>query len=1153
MAGTQLISGLISGLDWRSMVDQLIAVEHKRVDLVANRKSEYESKLGEWRGVNTKLLALKTASTALSTESAFKVFSSTTTSNTSTAASNLLTVSTSSTASPGTYNIEVNNLAQSEKISSKNYAATDTALSLSGDILISGKVVSIASTDTLANIKDKINALNTGTTPTGVTASIVKHSSTDYHLVLRSDETGEDGLSVLEGAYNGGDNILEEMGFISGSTTIKNTTSDGAKSDLFTSSYGAVKTLLGLTSAPGATNVTIGGNSVSIDLSSATESLTTIAQKIDALAGISAEVVSEEVDGETKYRIDISGTTSFTDNGNVLQTLGILEGTYGTVQEVHSGDAIYAIGGAAITAATKFSEIFTGALRGDQKNQEISAQGSDYISASTQWNWINTGGDANDIDNLDTIRVEGTDHDGNAVDQTYTINDNTETLSNFLSWLETQYGGSSEVDAYFDSDGRLVLEDLQSGSSQLSISNVTYGGTNLTFSGTEPFGNNISDNDTITIAGTRGDGTTVSAITYTIADASTNTIQDLLNKIHDGDAGDDAFGETSRTATPSVSGGKITITDDTAGDSQLSLSLIANNEDGGTLNFGTISMTTEGRSMQIAAGEDAEIVVDNVVITNSSNTITDIIEGTTLNIAGESADTTVTLKIERDISAIKEKINAVADAYNAIMEYINTQFDYDEENEKVGGILFGDGTLSSIKSELINTITQTVTGVSSDYNRLPLIGVSLDDDALMTIDDEDLTAALQANFDHVKKLFIAHGSSPNSNLEYVGHTNNTVGGAYDVNITQAGTRTTVTGSKALAATLGEAVTVTITDYATGRVADVSLTDSMDIDDVVNAINSELGEEYTEQLKGDNANAGVTSSTLFNDASVGGDNNDVITFSGTRRNGISVSGSYTISDATTETVGDLLEAIEDMFEDEVTAALDSNGKLVITDTQAGDSNLSFSIDTTALDALNFGTVDVDPTGADGSQEGRYAMTITASEGTGGDANKLILTHNTYGTGHIIVVSQSSASDPLGLDDATQVYGKDVAGTINSVTATGSGQTLYLDSDGNNADGLSINYTGSGTTTTTFTLTLGIADLLERQLGFITDATDGYVTYKQTSLEDSIDSFETQIEQMEASLNRKMDVMISQFVAMEQVIGRLQTVSSWLSSQMTAMFY
>jgi hypothetical protein len=31
---TNLISGLSSGFDWRSMIDQLIAVEHRSVDLI---------------------------------------------------------------------------------------------------------------------------------------------------------------------------------------------------------------------------------------------------------------------------------------------------------------------------------------------------------------------------------------------------------------------------------------------------------------------------------------------------------------------------------------------------------------------------------------------------------------------------------------------------------------------------------------------------------------------------------------------------------------------------------------------------------------------------------------------------------------------------------------------------------------------------------------------------------------------------------------------------------------------------------------------------------------------------------------------------------------------------------------------------------------
>lgn len=557
-------------------------------------------------------------------------------------------------------------------------------------------------------------------------------------------------------------------------------------------------------------------------------------------------------------------------------------------------------------------------------------------------------------------------------------------------------------------------------------------------------------------------------------------------------------------------------------------------------------------------------MVDNVTISNASNTITDVIAGATLNLVGADSSTTITLKVERDLASIKSKIQDMVDAYNTIMEYINTQSTYDEDTEEVGGILFGDGTLSTIKSELISSVTKTVTGASSDYNKLALIGITLDvvntdqgeyNRLNLVIDDDgadgnDLMDYLKTNLDDVRKLFIASGSSPYSNLTYIGHTDDTEGGAYSVTISQAAARGTTTGSKSLAGKISVAEKVTLTDFATGRVATVDLTTDMNINDVVNAINSEFALEYTQQLTGANA-TGVTSSTLFNAGSVGGEDNDVITFSGTRRNGLNVSGSYTISDATTETVGDLLEAIEDMFEDEVTVALDGTGKIVITDTQAGDSNLSFSIDTTtALDVLDFGDVDVDPTGADGSQEGRYAMTITASKT---DGDKLLLTHNTYGTGQQVTTKSENGNDDLGLNNATKVWGENVAGTINSITATGSGQRLSLDSDGNNADGLSISYTGTSTiASTTFTLSLGIGELLDRKLGFITNTSDGYVAYKKTSLGNSIDSFEDQIENMEASLNRKMETMITRFVAMELALAKIQNQSQWLAAQLGAAF-
>jgi len=1021
---TNLVSGLVSGFDWRSMIDQLIEIEHQRVDLVEDRKSEYESKLTEWQSVNTMLLSLKTAASALSVESAFNVYTSSATSNTSKAASDLLTVSTSSTASPGTYEIKVNNLAKSQKLSSKSYSATDTAISLSaGDILVSGRVVNIAATDTLADIKNKINAVNTGSSPSNVTANIVQYGTNDYRLVLTNDNTGADGISLLNASSS---DILGDLGFIetaSGSYDIKNSITGGAQSDRFISVNDSIEDLLDLNTPQSSATLKIKGengsdsDNITIDLSA--HNLNQIADAINAnkgAANISASVVSETADGNTYYRLQIDGiddTDPFSDNNNIFQTLGLIKGGVGDVVGDVGTNAM-TTNGQVITTSTKLVDI------------------DGYLEYTAG----------------DQILFEGYDTSGSAVNYTFSLSD-TKTVQDLLNDIESQYG---DVTAAVTADGKIQIVD--------------------------------------------------------------NT-----------------------TATPASSNLSVTFTPTI---------------DKGELDFGfTGAAISVIRDRELVEGKDASIVVDDVTITDPSNTITDVIEGVTLNLVGaDDAATTVTVKVERDLSAIKSKIQDMVDSFNTVLGYINTQFSYNDKTDEVGGILFGDGTLASVKSDLINIVTETITGASSDFNKLSLIGITLDltnteegyyQDLTLSIDEDKLTDALETNFDDVRKLFAAFGSSPDANIEYISHTDDTLGGTYDVVITEAATQGTVTGSKALGGDLGEDVTVTIEDFATGRVATVELlaADNLDIDDIVNAVNSELAEEYTEILTGDNA-TGYSSSTMFSDIT-GADDGDEITFSGTRRSGISVSGSYQIEDAGAETVGDLLEAIEDMFEDEVTASLDANGKIVITDKQVGDSQLTFAINTDSITDLDFGTVSA-------TTEGRYAMPITASN----DGGKLVLTHNTYGTGQIALVSQSSATDPLGLDDATSVWGVNVAGTINSITATGSGQTLTVDSDGNDADGLSISYSGTGTPATTFTLTLGIGVLLDRQLGFITDTTDGYVAFKQESLQDSIDSYETRIEQMEAQLNRKMEMMINKFVAMEVALSKIQNQSNWLTGQINASY-
>ena len=129
---------------------------------------------------------------------------------------------------------------------------------------------------------------------------------------------------------------------------------------------------------------------------------------------------------------------------------------------------------------------------------------------------------------------------------------------------------------------------------------------------------------------------------------------------------------------------------------------------------------------------------------------------------------------------------------------------------------------------------------------------------------------------------------------------------------------------------------------------------------------------------------------------------------------------------------------------------------------------------------------------------------------------------------------------------------MAGTINGEAATGSGQMLTGDSGEANVEGLSILYTGSanGTDAGTIKLTFGVAELYDRTLFGITDSVDGYVTNKQESIQDEINRYTTQIDEMEARLARKQETMTNRFVAMEVAMQKIQSQSSWLTGQVEA---
>ncbi|MCP4277994.1 MAG: flagellar filament capping protein FliD, partial [Gammaproteobacteria bacterium] len=540
--GTSAIGGLISGLDTGTLIDQLIAVSRKRVDLVVSNRELESGKLSALQSLNTQILSFQSAAETLKDSDTFDVFkTSSSTTSSSYTADELVGISATEDASPGTHTVSftgTSQLAQARQLSSKSFTSSTAALSLTGEFVINGKGISISTGDSLSDIISTINTANSGTDATGVTASLISVSDTDNRMVLTSDNTGKDAFVLLDASST---NILEGstgLGLASSTKSIKNTTSDGMKSDEFSSSTTTVKSLLGLTGTFTDQVVTIGGNNVTINLGS--DSITNIKDAI-VTAGATASIISTTTDGVTTFQIDISGTTSYTDTNNTLEALGIVERAQSSVADVHTGSKTNTASASNITNLTQF----------------------------------------------DAIDVTGT----------------------------------------------------------------------------------IGATDTITISGSDHSGNTITSTDFTISPV-TRTVDDLLSAI------ETAFIDGTNTVTASISNGQIVITDDATGDSQLSVSLVANNQGGADLDFGTVSVTTEGYAMQATAGQDAKVTIDGVAITRSSNTIDDVISGVTLDLNRVESGETVNLTISRDTDNIKDKVTAFTDAYNEIIENINQQFAY---------------------------------------------------------------------------------------------------------------------------------------------------------------------------------------------------------------------------------------------------------------------------------------------------------------------------------------------------------------------------------------------------------------------------------------------------------------------------------------------
>ncbi len=329
--------GLSSGIDTNGIIDKLISIEKIPLTRMTQQQTDLQSKQQIYAQLGARLSAIGTAAGALDTRNSFNPITG------SSSDSTVATVTSSSTANAGNYNLVVTQLAQAEKIASGPKQDTTSALNMTGTFVINGASVNVVGTDSLTTLAQKINSLNVG-----VTASLIDGGSGNAYLTLGSNATG---ISNKVQLADSSGSVLGDLGILSGAAAIRESITNGATSFGFGNSTGTLGTLIGNQSL-GASTVQINGVNVTINGS---DTLQTIANNINSAgAGVTASVRTVTNGSTTSYKLDIvgaAGTPTFSDSNNVLQSMGILQQGYGT-ELVAGQDAHFSLDTLNLTSAS---------------------------------------------------------------------------------------------------------------------------------------------------------------------------------------------------------------------------------------------------------------------------------------------------------------------------------------------------------------------------------------------------------------------------------------------------------------------------------------------------------------------------------------------------------------------------------------------------------------------------------------------------------------------------------------------------------------------------------------------------------------------------------------------------------------------------------
>lgn len=325
-----------------------------------------------------------------------------------------------------------------------------------------------------------------------------------------------------------------------------------------------------------------------------------------------------------------------------------------------------------------------------------------------------------------------------------------------LSQALTDGGLSVAIDgvsysAAFDTDHATTLANFKSAIDASGLYTASISGNDISITAntagasytiTSPFSTTdstatASTTDTTPASPTGTYKITMNGTTYNIGYSGTTTLQGLADSINT------AVGSSVASIKQVGSSYQLELTSTAGGeDSTFSVS-----DSGGYLNTKlTSGITNYNVASDIQKASDATFKYNGISMSRSTNTITDIVSGLTINLLQDAGSSNIA--VSQDVTAISDAMSSFVQSYNSLSSQLTSMTTADTDAGTMG-VFNGDSSITSIARD----ISRIVTSMNTKGYSLAQFGIDLKQDGTMTYNSSTFTTKFNADTTASEQFF----------------------------------------------------------------------------------------------------------------------------------------------------------------------------------------------------------------------------------------------------------------------------------------------------------------------------------------------------------------------------------------------------------------